>query len=124
MTAPRSILAISRDKALLNTRTFILQQAGYHVSAAHTDDEAVRFVEASNAYSLVLLCHSVPEKSRLFLVDRLKELQPSLPILMLYNGYDPTEAKVDGKLHSLDSPTALLNMIEFLTQKAKSAKAS
>jgi DNA-binding response OmpR family regulator len=124
MTAPKSILIISRDKALRNTRTFILERAGYHVSSACTDDEAVRFVEASNAYSLVLLCHSVPEKSRLFLVDILKELQPSLPILMLYNSYDPTEAKVDGILHSLDSPTALLNMIGFFTQEVRLAEAS
>jgi DNA-binding response OmpR family regulator len=124
MRVPKSILTISRDKALQNTRAFILEQTGYHVSAARTDDEAVRFIEASNAYSLVLLCHSVPEKSRLFLVDTLKELRPSLPILMLYNSYDPTEAKVDGILHSLDSPTALLNMIECLTQEVTSAKAS
>jgi CheY-like chemotaxis protein len=124
MTAPKSILIISRDKALRNTRTFLLERAGYHVSAARTDDEAVRFVETSHAYSLALLCHSVPEKSRLFLVDRLKELQPSLPILMLYNSYDPTEAKVDGILHSLDSPTALLDMIGVFTQEARSAEAS
>jgi DNA-binding response OmpR family regulator len=103
---------------------FILERAGYYVSAAHTDNEAVRFIEASNAYNLVLLCHTVPEKSRLFLVDILKELQPSLPILMLYNSYDPTEAKVDGVLHSLDSPTALLNMIGFFTQEVRLAEAS
>ncbi len=124
MTAPKSVLAISRDKALLNTRRFILERAGYHVSAAHTDDEAVRFIEASNAFSLVLLCHSVPEKSRLFLVDILKEIQPSLPILMLYNSYDPTDAKVDGILHSLDSPTALLSMVGFFTQEVRLAEAS
>lgn len=101
-----------------------MERAGYHVSAAHTDDEAVRFIEASNAFSLVLLCHSVPEKSRLFLVDILKEIQPSLPILMLYNSYDTTEAKVDGILHSLDSPTALLSMVGFFTQEVRLAEAS
>jgi len=34
---------------------------------------------------------------------------------MLYNGYDPTQAKVDGSLHSLESPEAMLNMIGFMT---------
>ncbi len=117
MTATKSILTISRDRALQHTRTLILQHAGYQVSAAHTDDEAIRFVEA-NSYVLVLLCHSVPESSRLTLVKKLKELQPKLPILMLYNSYDPTEALVDGSLHSLESPIALLNMIGFLTMSA------
>jgi hypothetical protein len=46
-----------------------------------------------------------------FLVTRIKELKPKLPILMLYNGYDPTEAKVDGSLHSLETPESMLKMI-------------
>ena len=119
----KSILIISRDKVLQHTRTLILERSGYHVSAVSSDDEAVKAVEFSTSYSLVLLCHSVPEKSRLFLVNKLKELQPTLPILMLYNSYDPTEAKVDGSLHSLDSPEALLKMIALLTQQTRSANA-
>ena len=34
---------------------------------------------------------------------------------MLYNGYDPTIAKVDGSLHSLETPEAMLDMIGFMT---------
>ena len=96
-------------------RTLVLQHAGYEVSAATNDREAVAFVAAPNTISLVLMCHSVPEISRMFLVNKIKELKPNLPILMLYNGYDPTEAKVDGSLHSLETPEAMLNMIGFMT---------
>lgn len=124
MTTPKFILIISRDRILQHTRKLILEHHGYRVFDVHTDDEAIKAVESHASYSLVLLCHSVPERSRLFLVNKLKELQPKLPILMLYNSYDPTEAKVDGSLHSLDSPTALLDMIAWLTQDARSAKAS
>jgi hypothetical protein len=49
-------------------------------------------------------------------VTRIKEISPKLPILMLYNGYDPTEAKVDGSLHSLETPKAMLDMIGFMTR--------
>lgn len=45
----------------------------------------------------------------------MKELSPKLPILMLYNGYDPTKAKVDGSLHNLEEPGVWLKMIDFLT---------
>jgi len=45
MTAPTSILTISRDRPLQNTRTIILERAGYTVSAALTDKDAVAFVE-------------------------------------------------------------------------------
>jgi len=98
------------------TRTIILERAGYSVSAALNDKDAVGFVEAPNDIKLVLMCHSVPEASRKLLVTRIKELRPTLPILMLYNGYDPTEAKVDGSLHSFETPEAMLDMIGFMTR--------
>jgi DNA-binding NtrC family response regulator len=117
MSTATSILTISRDRTLQRTRTLILEREGYTVSAALNDKEAVAFIEAPNTIDLVLMCHSVPEASRMFLVTRFKELKPKLPILMLYNGYDPTEAKVDGSLHSLETPEAMLNMIGFMTRK-------
>jgi CheY-like chemotaxis protein len=111
----KSILTISRNQQLQHVRTLVLQQAGYSVSAALSDKEAINFVETEKLINLVLLCHSVPEASRVFLVTRIKELQPRLPILMLYNGYDPTNAKVDGSLHNLETPDAMLDMIGFMT---------
>ncbi len=116
MSTSKSILTISRNETLQNIRTMVLQHAGYQVSAARNDKEAIAFVDAPNTLSLVLICHSVPETSRVFLATRIKELMPKLPILMLYNGYDPTEAKVDGSLHNLESPEAMLNMIGFMTE--------
>jgi DNA-binding NtrC family response regulator len=116
MTAPTSILTISRDRQLQNTRTMVLERAGYTVSAALTDKDAVAFVESTNTIGLVLMCHSVPEASRISLVARIKQLKPRLPVLMLYNGYDPTDAKVDGSLHSLETPEAMLDMIGFMTR--------
>lgn len=113
----KSILTISRNPQMQHYRTLVLQHAGYTVSAALNDKEAIHFVETEKSISLVLLCHSVPEASRVFLVTRIKEIQPNLPILMLYNGYDPTNAKVDGSLHNLETPDAMLDMIGFMTSK-------
>lgn len=115
MSTSKSILTIGRDASLQNIRTMVLQHAGYQVSAALNDKEAVDFVAAPNTLRLVLMCHSVPEASRVLLVNRIKALKPKLPILMLFNGYDPTEAKVDGSLHSLETPEAMLDMIGFMT---------
>jgi DNA-binding response OmpR family regulator len=111
----KSILTISRNAQLQHLRTLILRHAGYRVSAALSDKEAVNFIKTDKSITLVLLCHSVPESSRILLVAKIKELEPTLPILMLYNGYDPTDAKVDGSLHNLDTPEAMLNMIGFMT---------
>ena len=122
MTASKSILTISRDQPLQSTRTFILEAAGYSVSAALNDEAAVAFVAAPNNLSLVLMCHSVPESSRISLVNKIKALNPKLPILMLYNGYDPTLSKVDGSLHSLETQ-AMLDMIGFMTRNIRSSSA-
>jgi CheY-like chemotaxis protein len=111
----KSILTISRDPQLQHLRTVIVQRAGYLVSAALSDKEAIHFVKTDKSINLVLLCHSVPEASRISLAAKIKELEPTLPILMLYNGYDPTKAKVDGSLHNLDTAEAMLNMIGFMT---------
>ena len=114
MLNQKSIPTISRNALLQNLRTSILERAGYHVAAATSDDAAIRFLEAPNSFSLALLCHSVPEASRIYLATRIKELSPNLPILMLYNGYDPTKARVDGSLHNLESPDVWLRTIDFL----------
>jgi len=121
MVSAQSILTISRNRILQQTRTLILEQAGYSVSAAHSDEEALRFLEASEPYGLVLVCHSVPEASRVRLVNAMKAKFPSMPILMLYNGYAPTAAQVDGSVLCMDtSPVSLLTMIGFLTRRAQS----
>lgn len=115
MTVAKSILTISRDQSLQSTRTLILQQGGYIVFAALNDNDAIGFLGGSIPLDLVLMCHSVPEASRIYLATEIKRLKPRLPILMLYNGYDPTSANVDGSLHSLETPEALLDMIGFMT---------
>jgi len=118
----KSILIISRNQPLRTTRTIILEQAGYSVVAANSDEDALACVEAPNNLSLVLMCHSVSESSRVSLVARIKELNPKLPVLMLYNGYDPTEAKVDGSLHSLEGPQAILDTIGFMTMNVANSR--
>lgn len=118
MTPSKSILSISRDQLLQSTRTLILEREGYSVFAAVTDKDAVALVAAQNNLSLVLMCHSVPESSRVFLVKKIKALNPQLPILMLYNSLDKILAKADGSLHSLETPEAMLEMIGFMTRES------
>ncbi|HEY2912070.1 MAG TPA: response regulator [Candidatus Angelobacter sp.] len=111
----KSILTISRNTPLQEIRTLVLRKAGFHVASVRNDEEALGFLERPNSFSLVLMCHSVPELSRQTIVTRSKKLNSKLPVLMLYNGYDPTTAPVDGSIHNLDSPEAMLEMIRFLT---------
>lgn len=114
-----SILTISRNETLQTMRTLILENAGYHVATALNDKDALSLMEVPNSFALVLLCHSVPEASRVLIVKQIKAQNPRLPILVLYNGYESTEAEVDGSIHNLDSPQALIDMIGFLTKRVQ-----
>ena len=119
-TSPeKTVVTISRDEALQMTRTELLCRAGYSVVAFTTDAEVMKYLalDGRPSINLILLCHSVPETSRVLLCEALKTHIPNAPILMLYNGYDPTAAKVDGRLENLHSPESLLDTVQILISK-------
>lgn len=116
MTPQKHILTISRDAALQDSRTLLLENVGYSVIPLGSDS-AVRSFLASNSphtLDLVLICHSVPERSRVPLCLEIKAVYPATPILMLYNGYDPTVAKVDGRLENMHDPQLLVDTLKLL----------
>ena len=94
----------------------LLEQSGYSVTALGSDAAVQDFLSIPHLASpgLVLMCHSVPEKSRVELCSAIKLRYPSAPILMLYNGHDPTAAKVDGRLENMADPLAILNAVQLL----------
>ena len=112
-----TIITISRNQPLQLLRTQVLEQAGYSVIALGHDAQVMEFLTTDHhpVIGLVLMCHSVPEPSRITLCDELKKKYPVTPIIILYNGFDPTAAKVDGSLHNVNSPKSLLGMIGFLS---------
>jgi DNA-binding NarL/FixJ family response regulator len=112
----KTVVTISRDAPLQMTRTFLLQEAGYEVIALASDDSAREFLRLPHQAqpNLVLMCHTVPESSRVALSSAIKWRFPSTPILMLYNGYDPTVAEVDGGLENVRDPQALLDTVQLL----------
>lgn len=115
----KTVVTISRNEALQMTRTELLRRAGYAVVALTTDAEVLKYLalDLRPSINLILLCHSVPEKSRISLCKALKKSIPNAPILMLENGYDPTSAEIDGRLENIHSPEAMLDTIQLLISK-------
>ena len=121
MSYPKLIVTISRDEPLQRTRTALLHRFGHSVIALRSDTDVLKFLAMPGLpfVNLILMCHSVPEPSRVALCKALKGKRPESPILMLYNGYDPTLAEVDGRLENLHSPEAFLDVVSsyFLTKR-------
>lgn len=66
------VLAVGRDSVLLETRSQVLQAAGYTVIPERSLKKAVaRFREGD--FDLVLLCHSIPAQDRERLTLLLRE---------------------------------------------------
>jgi len=116
MKSLKTVVTISRDTALQMTRTLLLERSGYKVVALGSDAAVREFLRLPHQPqpNLVLMCHSVPETSRVALCNGIKFRFPSAPILMLYNGYDPTVAQVDGRLENMRDPQALLDTVQLL----------
>ena len=116
MSHPKLIVTISRDESLQFTRAALLHQIGYSVIALQSDTDVLKFLATPGLpfVNLMLMCHTVPEASRVALCKALKAKRPESPILMLYNGYDPTLAEVDGRLENMHSPEAFLDVVELL----------
>ena len=112
----KHILTISRDESLQRSRTLLLEHIGYRVTPLGSNAAVIEFLAAASKpyLDLVLMCHSVPEASRVTLCDALKAAYPQTPILMLYNGYDPTAAKVDGRIENTDDPKRLVDGLTLL----------
>src|SRR2546430_15979473 len=103
MSYPKLIVTISRDESLQCTRTALLHRIGYSVIALRSDTDVLEFLAMPGLpfVNLILMCHSIPEPSRVALCKALKAKRPESPILMLYNGYDPNLAEEDGRLQNL-----------------------
>lgn len=119
MDVAKTVVTISRNIPLQLTRTELLNRAGYSVVALHSDTDVAKYLASPGRVhvNLILMCHSVPESSRVPLCKAIKNVIPDAPILMLYNGYDPTSADVDGRLENVHSPEALLDTVQLLMSK-------
>jgi hypothetical protein len=92
---------------------------GYLVIPLGSDADVTKFLAMPGLpfVNLILMCHSVPEASRVALCKELKAKRPESPILMLYHPYDPTLAEVDVRMENLHSPEAFLDAIQLLISK-------
>src|SRR2546421_1633054 len=125
MGYPKLVVTISRNGPLQATRTALLHHAGYSVIPLGNDADVMKFLATRGLpfVNLILMCHSVPEPSRVALCKALKARRPESPILMLYNGYDPTLAEVDGRLENLHSPEAFLDVVALLLSNKEATPA-
>jgi len=123
MQSPKKILTVSHDLELQGARSLVLERANYSVAQATTAEDALRQF-SSVVFDLVLICHSVPEASRVEIAASMKARSPHIPVLLLYNSFDRSAALVDAALMNLGTPESLLSIVDLLFARAAQAGSS
>jgi DNA-binding response OmpR family regulator len=77
-----SILSFGYDLVLMPIRTLLLENAGYHTVEVFSWGETLKQLKA-NTFDLLLICHSVPAEEQAALVESIRPLRRTLPILCL-----------------------------------------
>lgn len=109
------VLAIGRDPLLLETRSQVLQGAGYTVVPELSLKKAVaRFSEGD--FDLVLLCHSIPAKDRELLTQLLREHTSRTPIVSVSSNLSAFDSFADATVES-DPKELLVGLRELLVKK-------
>jgi DNA-binding response OmpR family regulator len=77
-----TVLSVSADSALLETRSLLLRTAGYTV-VEHSSTVAAANQFLAGDFDAVLLCHSLAEDQRSWLIGVIHSQKPSTPILII-----------------------------------------
>jgi CheY-like chemotaxis protein len=121
MRPKKIILCVDDNEQELSVTKFMLATHGYKVVSATNAQEAIA-IFSDIAVDLVLADHSMPQMSGSQLVDRLKQMAPHVPMILLG---DPQ--KMNGEVHLADllltkkscSPIDLLERIKTLSTRKR-----
>ena len=109
-----AVLNICADPPLLETRTAILQVAGFHTVAAGSAAAALRELSAQ-PFQVVVLCHPIPARQRKDIGERARQRIPGVRTIMLYKVSSTEAADADVAMDSHEYPDVMINAIRKLT---------
>jgi CheY-like chemotaxis protein len=110
------ILCVDDEGLGLSVRKMLLESQGYRVLTADNGADAL-VLSSSESLDLVILDYSMPAMSGDVVAEKIKELRPDLPILMLSAYVDlPSEtlALVDKSITKGEPPRVLLEAVAQL----------
>jgi two-component system response regulator CpxR len=121
MRPKKVILVVDDNEQDLSVLKFMLATNGYRVVSASTGQDALS-VFAENQVDLVLADYAMPQMNGNQLVNRLKQIAPHVPMILLG---DPQ--KMAGEIHGADallgkktcSPQELLERIKVMSARKR-----
>src|SRR5438270_3762 len=74
--------------------------------------------QALHDIDLVILCHTIPEDQKVNLIASMKQKKRRTPVISIHADGEADHELVDGYVHSLDGPEALLACIAQVLDKS------
>jgi CheY-like chemotaxis protein len=119
------ILCMDDETTGLSVRKMILESQGYRVLTAENGPDGLAIFSAE-PIALVILDYKLPGLNGDVVAERMKQLEPSIPILMLSGYVDlpkETLALVDRYLTKGEGPLIMLKAVAELLTRTQMAKA-
>jgi two-component system response regulator CpxR len=125
----KTILCVDDNEQALSVRTFLLETRGYRVIAALSPQQALEVVQQSVPGSLDLLLSdlNMPQMDGNELVRRAKQLQPSLPAMIVSNTAGTSDRACCADVFlpkGASSPAEMIERIRVLVARKRGPKRS
>jgi CheY-like chemotaxis protein len=120
----KAILCVDDEATGLAVRKMLLESRGYRILTAENGRDALVLFSAEDV-DLVVLDYSMPGMNGDIVAEKMKELRPEIPIVLLSAYVDlPTEtlALVDKSITKGEPPPVLLGTIEQLLGDSRNGR--
>jgi len=113
------ILSISRNRRLLASRNDALAVAGYSVSSPKEPLDGIEHF-ARSQFDAVIIGHSVEPALRTQLIERLRQLQHTVPIVFVHDPGKEGEVLANVTVDTAQDPLALIAALDRLLDRTSS----
>jgi DNA-binding response OmpR family regulator len=116
----KRILSISYDRALLQTRRMLLEEAGFEVISASSFREAFDLCRVG-AFDLLIIGHSIPPNDKASMIAAARRTAKA-PILSIRTDTEPPAQGADFSVFGLEGPKVLLEAVKEAFNKSDEKK--
>ncbi len=106
-----AVLNLGYDPPLLETRSIMLKNAGFRVRSVASAAAALHAL-SFQAFDVIILCHTVPERQRREVIEAARKRTPSVKTVVLYRVTRAEAEGADVALDSHDGPEALVSAVQ------------
>lgn len=119
------VLVVSAETTIRQTRTLLMEGAGYRVVAAESRHKAIQIAQQFD-FDIVILDHTLNKHDRIRCIRFIRQVAPATRILVLHKS--GTDCGADLCLDSREGPERLMSCVRTLLashtqKKARAAKA-